>query len=274
MDIPSIIALNSVIQEWKRSGGNLAIEEWNRLNKKLEPYLRIVEDTTRVLRDIEKFRRENEVVANLYRDEVSEYLATRGWYVGVSLRFRNIKQLAEAINQGNRDAEIESAIANHVRSQLDSIEDAAIQHWPDRSGVLSDAFSAHRNGQFTLSIPAILAQADGVALGILKAHLFTNHPNKIDKLAKDFIESDLAHNTLASSFVGILFEKPGLRTRTDIRDEKRQAGQPFSPLNRHGVLHGIDLDYATESNSLRAASLIGFLSQVAEWKSPPADSES
>jgi hypothetical protein len=75
-------------------------------------------------------------------------------------------------------------------------------------------------------------------------------------------------NSRRASFIGILLEDSGMCTLTEKRDEKRRSGHPFSPLNRHGVMHGIDCDYATESNGLRAASLIALPNEIFELKAP------
>ncbi len=247
-------------------------KEMDRHIAMFERYQPMIAYMTRIPRDIEKFRRDNELIANLYCDKVCKYLAQRGWYVGSSLTGRNIVKLARAIDDGRLDAEIESTIADHVRSHVIRIEESAIKHWPDRSPILSDAFSAHRSGQFTLSIPAMLAQADGMAFDVLNAHVFTDHAgskkSKIADRTNEFIASDLADQELMSSFVGILLvEEPGMRTPTSKRDQRQQSGRPFSPLNRHGVMHGIDSDYATESNGLRAVSLIALLTEINDCKS-------
>lgn len=48
----------------------------------------------------------------------------------------------------------------------------------------------------------------------------------------------------------------------------RAVGAQPTPLNRHGVVHGIDQDYGTESNSLRATMLIGYLVMVSHLLPP------
>jgi hypothetical protein len=143
-------------------------------------------------------------------------------------------------------------------------------HWPQRKTLLGDAFEAHKNGLYTLSIPVFLSQADGMAFNILQAFVFTDHNGaKISDKAKELIDAETENHELMCSFVGILLEEHTIRTSTKNRDERRLSGAPISPLNRHGVLHGIDLDYATEANSLRAISLLSLLTYVREFKNKP-----
>jgi hypothetical protein len=59
-----------------------------------------------------------------------------------------------------------------------------------------------------------------------------------------------------------LFYKTSLAVRTDKRDERQRSEPWFGPLNRHGVLHGLDTDYATEENSLRTVILLQYLLDV------------
>jgi hypothetical protein len=241
------------------------------IQERIEPLSSILRQAQEIQDLCERWQRENRVLAEMYRDPVRKYLAERGWYVGPSLGGSQIAKLAEAIRQGNLESEIEDAIAEHVRCELDTIEQAVLLQWSDRSSLLRDGFSAHREGKFSLSVPLFLAQADGMAYDILKAHVFTDHSGKIKEKAQQFIDEELKDNALVSSFVGILVENPGMRIPTDERDKQRNQGTLSCPLNRHGVMHGIDIDYPTENNSLRAVSLISLLTDVYEWKNEEHD---
>lgn len=43
---------------------------------------------------------------------------------------------------------------------------------------------------------------------------------------------------------------------------EKERGAGFNELNRHMVLHGESLDYGTKTNSLKAISLINYVSHV------------
>jgi hypothetical protein len=118
--------------------------------------------------------------------------------------------------------------------------------------VLGGAFEAHKKGLYTLSIPAFLAQTDGMAFEILQAFIFTNHAGNTSANAKSLIDAEEHDHELMCSFVGIPLEEHGIRVSTRRRDQRKLSGDTVSPLNRHGVVRGIDLDYLTEANSLRA----------------------
>ena len=139
-----------------------------------------------------------------------------------------------------------------------------MNRWPIRKNILNDALEAHNEGKYTLSVPVLLAQADGISAGLLGSFLFTNHQGSISATAEHLMKQRFSDRPLAKSFLGLLLEASGLRLDTRKRDKMLAAGQIVSPLNRHGVLHGLDCDYATDTNSLRGIALIGFLEWVAD----------
>ncbi|NOY43103.1 MAG: hypothetical protein GXP26_14885 [Planctomycetes bacterium] len=243
--------------------------ELNRSRAMFDSFRPIIDEAAKVARyvnkmcdDMEKFRRDSELVAGYYRDTIRKYFAEHGWYVGASLTARQLATLKRLIPEGGHEADIEAFMVDHVRSTLTEIENSAFTAWPNRKPILEDAFSAHRSGQYSLSIPCLLAQADGMAFDILDAFAFTNHSGNISAKTRQLIDSDIPSYSTMSSYVGILLEDAAMRDRTGVRDEKRDLGAPMSPLNRHGVMHGIDTDYPNEANSLRVVSLIGLLATI------------
>jgi hypothetical protein len=240
--------------------------EINRSRAMFDSLRPIIDEATKMARyaqkmydDFEKLRRDSELVAGFYRDTIRQYLAERGWYVGASLTARQLALLKRAISEGGHDAEIEKFMVEHVRSHLNDIEQSAVGAFPDRAQVLTEALAAHRAGTYSLSIPCLLAQADGIAFNILDAFAFTNHAGSIAATTQEFIDAEIPDPSTMSSYVGILLESAGMRLPTHVRDERQRAGAPVSSLNRHGVMHGIDTDYANEANSLRVVSLINLL---------------
>ncbi len=131
---------------------------------------------------------------------------------------------------------------------------------------MTDAFAAHRQGKYTLSIPALLSQLDGIGCEVMG-------------MGRNFF----VENRRAGALAGILerFQLPGdgqqypvggihdrmlaAIQRTwglTLDTNRRRSGTGYCPLNRHGVMHGLDTDYATEFNSLRCILLIGYMLEV------------
>ena len=212
---------------------------YNSIAKNIES---ILGSTMKTMCFIEKFRSDNKQIATWFEDVIRGCLAQQGWFVAGSLYTNQYQALKEAIEQG-KEAEIEDFMMQHVRSIINHIASDADAKWPHRRAILADAFNTHSKKLYTLSVPVMLAQADGMALDILGAFLFTNHNGKIDEKAKAIIEGQIAQRPLAKSFLGLFIEASGLSLTTKKRDYRKAAGLSVSPLNRHGVLHGIDCDY-------------------------------
>jgi len=79
----------------------------------------------------------------------------------------------------------------------------------------------------------------------------------LEKLAEN------GHPTSTTSLSYLLikqFEVKSLLHENFSEIEKRKNKNPsLNPLNRHTILHGRDIDYANEANSLRTIALIGLL---------------
>lgn len=238
----------------------LTIRRYNPIIKNIE---RILSSVTNKIKFIEKVKRDNEQIATWFEDGIRGYLAKQGWFVAGSLYPSQYPPLKQAIEQG-REAEIEDFMIQHIRSRANNIASDTDTKWSNRKTILADAFDAHSNKLYTLSVPVMLAQADGMALEILGAFLFTDNKGKIAEKANKVIKDKFEQRALAKSFLGLLIESSGLRVSTYERDNQNAKGFSISSLNRHGVLHGIDCDYPKECNSLRAIALIDFLNWVHE----------
>lgn len=240
------------------------------IGKRIERFQGTVQSAERTLQFIEDFSRQNRQLATFYQDHLCSELAHRGWFIGGSLYPSQYGPLGEALRLG-WEPEIEEFLKAHTEKSIPAIRRSALSRWPSRQQILTDAFDAHVAGKYTLSVPVLLSQADGISADLLDAFLFTNRPRPISEAAENLIEERFSARPLAKSFLGLLLEglhpeKPGLRLRTSKRDNLIESGQIVSPLNRHGVLHGLDCDYATDANSLRGIALIGFLDWVAVVK--------
>jgi hypothetical protein len=216
----------------------------------------IVDSAERQRKFIDDFARDNRLLAKFYADTLRRELARRGWFIAGSLYPHQFQPLARAL-KNRAENQVEEFLKIHIRGLTSDVRESALTRWRDRDEILADAFDAHIAGKFTLSVPVFLAQADGISAELLGAYLFTNRDGSIKQAASRIIESNFQKRPLAKSFLGLLLEASGLKSDTREREE-------LSTLNRHGVLHGLDCDYATEGNSLRGIALISFLEWVAE----------
>ena len=173
-------------------------------------------------------------------------LAVRGWFLGPDVPVSSIPQLGHAVD-GTPD-EVDIVVGQYIRRRLDVIESALIKSYPDRSHLFKEAFEAHRERRYSLSIRAFLAEADGVFHDRFGKPLFTRKRND-------------AVSAFMSEVTGRFFQAHlhPLTQVIPLWEDTRRLPDTFEGLNRHQVLHGIKADYDTETNSLKAISLLDYL---------------
>lgn len=193
-------------------------------------------------------------------------LAEAGWYLDPEMDMHEIVRFKEDLENGTAE-EVNDELALHFLSSLDRIQEALCADHPVRADLIREAFAAHREGKYSLSIPALFAQADGICYDLTGYQIFTG--NGIYRFAKR-----IDPETLERAYL-----EPLLRT-TPITESSRQRRAGIPQLNRHAVMHGESTDFPSEQNGLKAISFVNFVSHVLgmavsslEEIAPPADEE-
>jgi len=143
------------------------------------------------------------------------------------------------------------------------------RYFKSRMGIILDALEAHTQRKYTLSIPALLPQIEGIASDIAKKGS-TPAPNKLKaRLGKTkFIVSQVIEESkqpFGHAMHDILLafiEEPLYKSRDfekDYRLIKKHTG-----LSRHGILHGLQTKYPAYTNSLRIFLVLDILFYIAE----------
>ncbi len=177
-------------------------------------------------------------------------LIEHGWYPDPRMAPIQIVMLA-SWSDSDPDA-VDEIMKNAYREGLESIEAKLIAEFPHRGPVLRQAFDAHRGGSYFLSVPVLLAQADGIWRDRIDCNLFSGDiGNAIETLA------ELAEDANSREFV-LALSTPDW----PLALSKKKRPDNFSDLNRHLVLHGESVDYGTEENSLRAIAFLNYCAFV------------
>ncbi len=210
--------------------------------------------------------KDNQSIAESY-NRVQHYLSGKGWYIGGAFHGSTYLKLDCAIKE-ERQKDIEEFMQTYARSVVDKTQAEASHEWPQRAHILEECFDAHRQGKYVLSVPVFLSQADGIYHEITtKAFLFTGHSKRKRFMSKfprtnmepiDFFDEEVLIGCLHNIFL-----EP-LKANSSIQENTEKRGRRAQNLNRHGVLHGIDVDYPTEANSLRGILLIKYLLEARE----------
>lgn len=175
-------------------------------------------------------------------------LLQRGWFFSGYMGFSELIKLTDLNNAGDFQ-QVDLYMQNWIENELDLIKNRFCNAFPKRAGIISEAFSAHVSGQYALSIPVFLIQAEGICVDTLGVKLFsTSHGIPQTRSATD----QWADNPLSEALLLPIREISGV-TATNTR----RPDFPHSP-NRHEILHGIDTDYATLTNSLKVISLLDY----------------
>ena len=186
----------------------------------------------------------------LVKQEDVNILMQNGWYPPSDVSSVEVRLLAEGFEE---DAES----ANHMlieryRSRLDDIESNLMSTFPHRADILGDAFEAHRQEKYNLSVPLLLIQADGVWWDRCSRNLFFKG---FDNAVKDLVDK-VPDETLRELALALSYKRIPLA----LSERDRSSG--FSDLNRHQVLHGEVTEYGTEENSLKAVAFLDFCALV------------
>jgi hypothetical protein len=199
--------------------------------------------------DAERFWNEEEA-------EAFAVLAQGGW-LGLERYFsRSQTRLIVQLCKGKGESAMNDAILGYFNSNDYALLASMSKEWVrvpylrDRQPIVQDALSAHKAGQFTLSIPSLLPLAEGLAAEILG----TNGTNAVRAMAADwkFREAD----AWAQEFCNVV-EQVIYKHYTFGKD-------PAPYLNRHGILHGRVRDYASDLNSTRVFLLIDAIADL--WR--------
>lgn len=170
-------------------------------------------------------------------------LANYGWYISGDLLPGDVLVLASELERGNV-----KAVDNYFQRLYDKEAKNLIANlkrdYPERSKLLAEAFKAHKNRMYFASTSLFLSIADGFCQGIL----FKSKNGKKPKLDDQF-----SNRSPLEEIIAVITEVNA------IDEAHRKKNNYQSGLNRHGVMHGLDLDYGTKLNSLKALSLLIFI---------------
>lgn len=186
-------------------------------------------------------------------------LAYRGWFLTDEMTlnelsvFFNLSTSQNSVDEAQIDKYMEELVAKYA----DHIRASLYERYPARKRILESAFKAHDTGEFDLSVPVFLAQADGIGMDLLNGTSPFSRKESAGVLA---IAAEI--NRLSAQVDTILIEPLGLRLGMTAKTTSSERTQHPHIYNRHEVVHGISLNYGNKRNSLKAISLLGHLATV------------
>lgn len=182
--------------------------------------------------------------------DVLKGLMERGWYFDSGMPNSWVYKLKRDLKVEDNIELIEKLFEEYFDQEIDNIKDNIISKYTNRKHILKDAFEAHEQGKYNLSIPVFIIQADGIFKELCHKNLFVSKQNAINKYLN---ENDIV------GWDKIFFTSLNKRSPLDAHVEE-ETEIP----NRHYILHGNALEYGTKINSLKGISLLNYLAKLGQ----------
>ena len=130
------------------------------------------------------------------------------------------------------------------------IESTMRETFPNRGAILKSAFRADRRKDYALSVPVFLAQADGICSELLGVGFYSRRKGtpRTASAAARFRQTEIMSGLLEP-----------LRVTGPLNALEDERHDYPDVLNRHEVLHGKSMGYATPLSSFRAFSLLAYV---------------
>ncbi len=194
----------------------------------------------------ESFKRISKVLT-----DYSLTLLEDGWFFDYSLpinsHFQEIAKYDKVI--------FNLYMENHFEESIDKIEKLTIKRFPKREKIIKTAIKSHKNGDFEVSIPVLIGQADGIFRELTSKEFYSK---RNDVKAENIIE-EIKNDKFKEFSLWIL--EPLKNTQLISASFKESKDIPDF-LHRNPILHGEDTDYANKRNGARSLSLLNYVTKV------------
>jgi hypothetical protein len=241
----TIINVQSSIDDLNRTTSNLrkAISEYfakpDSIGEKIKEAIRNIQEYYEKIPDVIRYS--------------MLVLAEQGWYLNINMTSSVVLRLQAMVYDGKNE-EVDNLLMEYFNGKIVEIEEELVSNHVRRSTLLHAAFKAHRRGEYELSIPVLIAQADGICSEVIGYQLFRKDRKGSPYIAK-YVKEIVADKYKSAFLFPFTQDLP-------IHYSERKRNGSFSALNRHQVLHGESVNYGTRLNSFKAISLVYYISTV------------
>ena len=212
---------------------------------------------------------------------LNDYLEPVGWFVPPILDEVQRSNLLEMVDSAHPpEVIIDQLILIAQETAARTIVEAAAASWAfsGRAALLEDALAAHEEGKYSLSIPVFLAQAEGAFIGLLvSAGASSEHrpglfrravPDEIVDLVWQLPITEIILHTHMLSFSAALATQFTESVWTAGGLAALRGRYPSGCLSRHGIMHGIDTDYATRENGVKSLFALDVVRELLDYLEP------
>jgi len=197
-----------------------------------------------------KFKEGEEQLKNGVANAVIQF-SEYGWYTNYSFSLIDITEAYKLLKKRNIN-EFDKYMSARIYEQYAEIKKSLFNRHPDRVGPLEAAFRAHDMKEYFLSIPVFLAQTDGISKDLSQLQFFLNNKDYSPKVS--YWAKETPKMWLHIALCAALLDKGAFQ---------KHYSQPNEiEITRHSVLHGESSDYGSKLNSLKAISLLIYISDI------------
>ena len=211
------------------------------------------------LATLSKRFKENNLAANSVFTEA-------GWWFAPSLAKEvDYNQVVEAIEEYKNNKNsifnlIQTLFSEDDFEYLKSIvrDWFANKYFAPRRKIIEQAINAHIRGDYGVSIPTLISQAEGIAEAYCKANSIPyKRSDGKDKIIKS-LKNNKKFSEIRNENLFLIYSEEKMFLDTNKLDLEQNKSQ----LNRHAILHGLSYSYDTEENSYRCILLLDLLAAL------------
>jgi archaellum component FlaC len=208
-----------------------------------------------ILKHLDVFKEIGERL-KIYTEKTPEHLlliAQQGWFIDLESELNLPSRVAYKIQDREFD-DADALLIDYYNENLDLIFERLVNRHPNRKEILVQIMKAYRDKSYSMLIPVVLTQVDGICFDFTKAKFFIKERKNYLPQVTSEIEK------LAGNFLDIYLSP--LQNQTPIMAREQDISLFPCHLNRHEILHGINTEYGSEINSLKVISLLKYISDL------------
>lgn len=205
-----------------------------------------------------------------YHKDSAEAFKAAGWTIAPSMD-KELREKVVLFHQHGKTRYVSQVILGYYHKNSFEKLKLTVASWEtnplfaSRMHIFNAALKAHCEGTYTLSVPALLPQIEGILNEYVKVNNLEAKLGKIEKVYNAVV-GNLDEYPLSSWAIAntLLFQlQTNTFTFTDFEIEFKKSSNSRK-TTRHTVLHGISTNYDKPIHSLRAFLLLDALSALQE----------
>jgi hypothetical protein len=259
------------------------VEPYNRIQKMLEPTRRVIDSTRQFAQMNESIIRMRAIESRIpvinpaikehadrmdrIRESIDLFnknlpvhliaIASYGWYLDLQTDMDLSIRLAKNID--NEETEkVDLYLIDYYQKNFEGIISKLQKNHPKRKRIFEEIKIGFDNSHYNLVIPLILSQIDGICHDWTKKLFFIkNKKNEKNPYLPKVSNELIAFN---GQFIEA-FLAPFLHDAPIFAHEANLDSFPIG-FNRHKVLHGLDTEFGSKINCLKALSLMSYCEDI------------